>query len=110
MKENRKWKMKRKGGEEQTKRKGSSVDKKGGRRKEEKKLEKEKKIEGERKKGGEKKREIFPAFQQSNLNGLRIKVDPRNEGYAWVPKSGSFVKLQEVGNFPTWILSSLKVI
>ena len=32
---------------------------------------------------------------------VRSKVDPRNEGYTWVPKSGSFVKLQEVENFPT---------
>ena len=38
------------------------------------------------------------------------KVDPRNESYVCVPKSGSFVKLQEVGNFPTWIISSLKSI
>ena len=41
----------------------------------------------------EKKREIFPTFRQSNLDGPRVKVDPRNEGYVWVPKSGSFVKL-----------------
>ena len=40
----------------------------------------------------------------------RDKVGPHNEGYAWVPKSRSFVKLQEVGNFPTLIISSLKVI
>ena len=25
--------------------------------------------------------------------GARSKVDSHNEGYAWVPKSGSFVKL-----------------
>ena len=42
--------------------------------------------------------------------GARGKVGPRNEGYAWVPKSGSLVKLQEVGNFPTWIIFSLKAI
>ena len=42
--------------------------------------------------------------------GARVKVDPRNESYVWVPKSGSFVKLQEVGNFPTWIISNLKAI
>ena len=40
----------------------------------------------------------------------RVKVDPRNESYVWVPKSGSFVKLQDVGNFLTWITFSLKVI
>ena len=44
---------------------------------------------------------IFPVFRQSNLDSLRVKDDPRNEGYAWVLKSRSFVKLQEVGNFPT---------
>ena len=64
----------------------------------------------ERKKGGEKKRGIFPAFQRSNPDGPRVKVGPHNEGYAWVPKSGSFVKLQEVGNFPNLIICSLKVI
>ena len=42
--------------------------------------------------------------------GGRGKVSPRNEGYAWVPKSRGFVKLQEVWNFPTWVISSLKVI
>ena len=85
------------------------MDKKEERRKEGKK-KREKRIVGERKKGGEKKREIFPAFRRSNLDGPRIKVDPRNEGYMWVPKSGSFVKLQNVGNFPTLIIFSLKVI
>ena len=33
--------------------------------------------------------------------GARGKVDPRIESYAWIPKSWSFVKLHEVGNFPT---------
>ena len=42
--------------------------------------------------------------------GARSKVDPCNEGYTWAPKSGSFVKLQEVGKFPTLIIFSLKVI
>ena len=42
--------------------------------------------------------------------GVRGKVGPRNEGYAWVPKSKGFVKLQEVENFPTLNISSLKVI
>ena len=55
-------------------------------------------------------REIFPAFHQSKFDGTRRNVDPRNTGYAWVPKSWSFVKLREVGNFPTWIIFSLKVI
>ena len=38
------------------------------------------------------------------------KVSPYIESYAWVSKSWSFVKLHEVENFPTWVLSSLKVI
>ena len=54
----------------------------------------------------EKGRERF----SQRSDGLRIKVCPRNESYAWVPKYGSFVKLQEVENFPTRVISSLKVI
>ena len=69
-----------------------------------------KKTDRERKKGGEKKRGIFLAFRLSKLDGPRIKFGPRNKSYTWVPKSGSFVKFQEVGNFHTWIISSLKVI
>ena len=71
------------------------------RRREGKQIEKMKKIE-----------EIknFPAFGRSKLDGLRIKVIPRNERYTWLPKSGSFVKLQEVRNLPTRVISSLKVI
>ena len=42
--------------------------------------------------------------------GARSKVDPHNEGYVWVPKSRSFVKLQEVGNFPTLNIFSLKAM
>ena len=67
-------------------------------------------MDRQRKKWGEKKLEIFLAFRWSNLDDPRVKVDPRNEGYAWVPKYGSFFKLQEVGNFPTLIVFSLKVI
>ena len=80
------------------------------RRKEKKKKGEEKKTDRERKKGGEKKMEIFPAFQLSNLDSPRVKVNPRNESYTWVPKYRSFVKLQEVGNFRTWIIFSLKAI
>ena len=46
----------------------------------------------------------------SILVGARGKVYLRDESYAWVPKSWSFVKLHEVGNFLTWIISSLKII
>ena len=61
--------------------------------------------EKEREKGErETKREIFLAFRRSKLNGPRRKVDPHNVGYAWVPKSSSFIKLREVGNFPTLII------
>ena len=42
--------------------------------------------------------------------GARGKVGPGNKGYTWVPKYRGFVKLQEVENFPTWNISSLKVI
>ena len=33
------------------------------------------------------------------------KVDPRNKGYAWKSKYWIFVKLHEVGNFPTCLIS-----
>ena len=42
--------------------------------------------------------------------GTEGKVDPCDESYAWAPKSWSFVKLHEVGNFPTCVISSLKAI
>ena len=40
----------------------------------------------------------------------RRKVDPRIASYAWVQKSWSFIKLHEVGNFPTCNISNLKSI
>ena len=49
-------------------------------------------------------------FRRSKVDGPRIKVGPRNEGYAWVPKLESFVKLQEVRNFPTQVISNIKAI
>ena len=70
---------------------------------EEKQKEREGRKRAERKKGGENKREIFLAFRLLELDGPRRKVDPRIASYAWVPISWSFVKLREVGNFPTWI-------
>ena len=42
--------------------------------------------------------------------GTEGKVDLRDESYAWTPKSWSFVKLHEVENFPTCVISSLKDI
>ena len=75
---------------EQTK-KGVWVDKKG---EKERKMDEGKNRGGERererereRKGREKKMEIFPAFRQSKLNGLRRKVNPRIAGYTWIPKS-----------------------
>ena len=38
--------------------------------------------------------------------GAKGKVDPHNESYAWVSKSWSFVKLHEVRNFLTCVISS----
>ena len=38
------------------------------------------------------------------------KVDLHDERYAWAPKYWSFVKLHEVRNFPTYVISSLKDI
>ena len=40
----------------------------------------------------------------------RGKVHLRDKSYAWVPKSWSFVKLHEVGNFPTLNIFNLKVM
>ena len=66
--------------------------------------------------GREKKKKVF-RFSLRSMEigpwvfvGARGKVGQRNEGYAWVPKSWSIFKLHEVGNFPTWIISSLKTI
>ena len=58
----------------------------------------------------ETKREIFLAFQRSNLDCPRVKVDPHIAGYTWVPKSWTFVKISEVRNFLTWIIYSVKAI
>ena len=58
----------------------------------------------------ETKREIFLAFRRSKLDGPRRKVGPRIMSYVWVPKSWSFMKLHELGNFPTWNIFSLKAM
>ena len=42
--------------------------------------------------------------------GVRGKVHIRDESFSWYDNMGVFAKLQEVGNFPTWVISSLKVI
>ena len=65
---------------------------------------------GEREKIGEReKKSFFFSSLISKIYGNRIvgfhrskrQVGPRIESYAWVPKSWSFVKLHEVGNFLT---------
>ena len=48
-------------------------------------------------------------IEPSIFIGARRKVDPRIASYVCVPKSWSFVKLHEVGNFPSWNIFSLKV-
>ena len=75
------------------------------------KRERKKKSDREReRKERETKREIFPAFRRLELDGPRRKVDPRIASYAGVPKSWGFVKLHEIGNFPTLNIFSLKVM
>ena len=71
----------------------------------------EENFEGKRKrkkrKKNEKKRGVrssnfsldFTVIGPSVLVGAREKVGPRNESYAWVPKSMDFAKLREVGVF-----------
>ena len=69
------------------------------------------KEKGERRKRGKKREEEggersstfsldFPEIQPSAFVGARDKVNPHSESYLWVPKSRSFDKLQEVGDFP----------
>ena len=65
-----------------------------------KKKEKEREEEGRRKDFRERRSTFsldFPAIRPSVLVGARDKVDPRSKSYEWVPESGSFKKLQEVG-------------
>ena len=83
-----------------------------------KKEKKRKKIEkGRGNEQREKKKKGVSTFSLRSMGiGLSIfirtrgKVSSRNESYAWVLKSESFVKFQDVENFPTRIISSLKVI
>ena len=42
--------------------------------------------------------------------GIEGKIYLRDKSYAWIPKSWSFVKLNEVENFPTCVIFSLKAI
>ena len=76
---------------------------------EKRKLDRKRKGEEEENKGKE-KGDFLGVSMVESLDGPKVKVDPRNEGYPWVPKSWSFIILQGVYNFPTWVISSLKVI
>ena len=64
----------------------------------------------ERKKRGRKEKEVFLAFRWLELDGPRRKVAQHIASYVWVPKYWSFVKLHEVGNFPTLNIFSLKAM
>ena len=52
----------------------------------------------------------FSTIESSAFVGARDNVDPYSESYVWVPESESFDKLQEVGDFPTRFIFSLKAI
>ena len=91
-----------------TKKKGSSVDKK----EEGKKWGEMNRRERERK--TEKKRFCFSLRSTETGPSVfvraRGKVGSTQRRLRVGTKSGSFVKLQEVGNFPTRVISSLKAI
>ena len=81
---------------------------------EEKKRE-EKKNKRSREREREKKKVFRFSLRSTKIGlsifvGVRGKVGPRNKGYTWVPNFRSFIKPQEVGNFLTLVISSLKVI
>ena len=79
-------------------------------REREKKREEKEKRSRNREKGKERKRKIFPTFRRSKLDGPRIKVVHATRAMRGVPKSVSFIKLQEVESFPTWVIFSLNAI
>ena len=58
----------------------------------------------------ETEREDFPDLWRSKFDSQKTKVGARSLIYEWTPKSWSFDKLHEVGNFPTQFMFSLKVI
>ena len=65
----------------------------------------------ERKKRGAKKKRRFSQCSDDQTSTAREeKLNHASRATRGVPKSWSFVKLQKVGNFPTWITSSLKAI
>ena len=82
--------------EEEEKRKGERKERGKKERKErgkkERKEKEKKKCVEEKKEKRRGKEKIFPMFQRSELDSPRTKVSPRNESYAWVPKSEFFVE------------------
>ena len=92
---------------EKEKRKREKKKKKG----EQTRKEREEELDREReRKERETKIRDFPGIPKVEPNGPRVKVNPRIAGCVWVPISWSFVKLREVGNFPTWNICSLKAM
>ena len=82
-------------------------------KKKEKRKKKRRNERGEREKNEEGIFCFFLRFIEIGLSvfiGARSKFYLRDESFMWVPNSWSFVKLQEVENFPTLIIFSLKVI
>ena len=73
--------------------------------------EREKSDRERERKGREKQKGRFSHHSDGRISMVREKkVDPCIASYARIPKSWSFVKLHEIRNFPTWIISSLKTI
>ena len=58
-----------------------------------------------------KKERHFPSRSSANRRskrvGARDKVGPRDESYAWVPKTAGFVVFQKVGVSRTLVISCL---
>ena len=65
---------------------------------------------GRKRRKTERENEDFLGFGRSTFESLRTKVGTRSGIYEWTPKSWSFIKLQEVGYFPTWFTFSLKAL
>ena len=56
----------------------------------------------EREEGGERSSTLsleFSMIEPSAFVGARNQADPHSESYMWVPKSGSFEKIEDVGVF-----------
>ena len=78
-----------------------------------KRKKKERRGEGKRRrkrKKGKGKGKFSRRSEGRSLTVRKLKLVHATRVMRGVPKSGSFVELQEIGNFPTRIISSLKVI